>query len=336
MPSVAEGRVVGEQFEYRIPHAVTLRRNESALFPIVHAEVDGEKVATWTPRSREVNPRSAVVLTNTSGRTLAPGAFTVVDAGSFAGEGLLATIHPGERRLLSYGHDLAMRVAERPARAQDRVERVVVRDGVLHWHVRSVQEARYVVESQHQAPRTVIIEHPLGTDYALAAGHAPAPVESAPTWHRFRVTVQPRSSAELTVRTERPEVTTVALDSRLRRDQLALWLKQRRIDAATERALAPVVQGFEEVAELARRGGTIDEEVKRLFEDQGRMRETLGKLGQTPEESALRARYVRRLEEQEQRLDTLRAEKRRLDTAQADAEKRVDQLLKTLAIDRSL
>jgi len=45
---------------------------------------------------------------------------------------------------------------------------------------------------------------------------------------------------------------------------------------------------------------------------------------------------VRQLEEQEKRLDGLRAEKARVDTAQSDAERRVDQLVKDLAVDRTL
>jgi hypothetical protein len=334
-PPVAEGKAVGEQFEYRMPQAVTLRRNESAMFPIVNADVEGEKVAIWSPRTRDLRPRTGLLLTNTSGRTLAPGAFTVIDTGTFAGEGLTETIHPGERRLLSYGLDLAMTVATLPSRGQERVERVVVRDGVIRWHVRSQAEVVYRATSQHATPRTVVIEHPVEPHYALVAGHAP-PMESTASFHRFRITVPARSSRELVVRTEKPEQTTVAIDSRLGRDRIALWVRERRIDAATERSLAPVIDGFEEIQGLATRAARIDDEVKTLFLDQTRVRENLAKLGQGPEESTLRLRYVRRLEEQEQRLDALRADKTRLDAARIDAERRVDQLLKSLVIDRAL
>ena len=335
-PPPAEGRQVGEQFEYRLPHPVTLARNQSAMLPIVHAEVEGEKVAIWNARSAEAHPRTAVWLTNTSGLTLAPGAFTVIEAGGFAGEGLIETIHPAERRLLSYGHDLAVSVAAKRPRAHDRIERVVVQGGVIRWQVLVQSEVTYVVNSQHARPRTVILEHPIEAEYTLAPGHTPMAVESTALAHRFRVTVGPRSTTELVVRTQKPEQTTIAIDDRMSRDQVALWLRERRIDGSIEQALAPVIEGFEEVRRLANRGAKIDDEVKRIFEDQGRVRENLAKLGQGADEAALRLRYVRQLEDQEKRLEGLRAEKGRVDTAQSDAERRVDQLVKDLAVDRPL
>ncbi len=45
---------------------------------------------------------------------------------------------------------------------------------------------------------------------------------------------------------------------------------------------------------------------------------------------------MRQLEDQEKRLDGLRAEKARVDTALSDAERRVDQLVKDMAVDRTL
>ena len=334
--SLAEGRVVGEQFEYRIPQPVTLARDRSAMLPIVHAEVEGEKVAVWTGRASDAIARAAIWLTNTSGLTLAPGAFTVIDAGGFAGEGLTETIHPAERRVLSYGRDLAVSIVARPVRRNERIERVVIRDGVIRWHVRRESEVAYRVSSQHARPRTVLVEHPIEASYVLAPSQAPMPVESTAGAYRFRLVVAPRSTTDLTVLTQKPEQTTIAIDSRLTRDQLTLWLRERRIDAAMEQAVTRVVEAFEEVQRLGSRGTKIDEEVKRIFTDQERVRENLAKLGQGPDESALRLRYVQQLAQQETRLEALRAERTRIDAAQADAEKRVDQMVKDLVIDRAL
>ena len=90
------------------------------------------------------------------------------------------------------------------------------------------------------------------------------------------------------------------------------------------------------VQRQANRAAKIDGEVKQIFTDQERVRENLAKLGSGPDASALRLRYVQQLEQQETRLESLRAEKGRVDTAQAEAEKRVDQLVKDLVIDRAL
>lgn len=336
MAPLPETRSVGEQFEYRLPHPVTLGRNHSAIFPIVHAEIDAEKVAIWNPRTGEEQPRSGLWITNTSNVTLAPGAFTVIESGGFGGEGLTETIQAGERRLLSYGVDLAMSVIAKALRTSERVERVIIRNGVINWQIRTESEVMYSVNNRGSRSRSVVIEHPTQPQYVLATNQIPAPVESTAAVYRFRVGTPARSGVELTVRTQKPETQTTAIDSRLGREQLRIWVRERRIDASVEQVLAPVVESFEEIQQLANSGAKVDEETKRIFEDQARVREMLGKLGQTPEEAALRLRYVQQLVQQEKRLETLRAEKSRLDTAQADAERRVDQLVKNLTLDRAL
>ena len=92
----------------------------------------------------------------------------VIDGSGFAGEGLMDTIHAGERRILSYGRDLAVRVVARPVRENERVERVIVRDGVIQWRVRHESEVAYRITSQHARPRTVLVEHPIEASYVLA------------------------------------------------------------------------------------------------------------------------------------------------------------------------
>jgi hypothetical protein len=86
-------------FEYHLANPVTIRRNESALVPILQTDIHAERVTLWNP-GLGTRPLRAVWLTNSSGLTLDAGTVSIVDAGAFAGEGLLATVKPGERRLL--------------------------------------------------------------------------------------------------------------------------------------------------------------------------------------------------------------------------------------------
>ena len=59
-------------------------------------------------------------LENTSKLTLDSGSFSIFESGEFAGEGLLDPIHPGEKRLLSYAADQAVRVRVTDAKASGR------------------------------------------------------------------------------------------------------------------------------------------------------------------------------------------------------------------------
>ncbi len=92
----AEGKAMGDYFEYNIKQKITIGKNQSALVPILQARIEAEKVSLWNEDSKEI--RRALWITNSSGLTLDSGTFNILDADTFAGEGLLETVHPAERR----------------------------------------------------------------------------------------------------------------------------------------------------------------------------------------------------------------------------------------------
>jgi hypothetical protein len=110
-------------FEYALTQPVTIHKNESAMVPILQQELPAEHVTLWS--EREPTPLRAVWLENKSKLTLDAGSFSIFESGEFAGEGLLDPIHPGEKRLLSYAADQAVRVKvtdrdNHPSSRQDR------------------------------------------------------------------------------------------------------------------------------------------------------------------------------------------------------------------------
>jgi hypothetical protein len=102
MEAAANGKDLGDLFEYKLKDRVTLKKNESALVPIVQTEVEAEKIALWTGTTGSGRPLRGLWLKNTSAFTLDGGSFSMLDNEVFAGEGLTDPIKPGERRLLSY------------------------------------------------------------------------------------------------------------------------------------------------------------------------------------------------------------------------------------------
>ena len=110
MEAAASGSELGDLFEYKLKDRVTIRKNESALVPIVQARVEAEKVSLWNAGLNSPRPLRALWLTNSSPLTLDGGSFTILEKEAFAGEGLTDPIKPGEKRLLSYAADLGVRV----------------------------------------------------------------------------------------------------------------------------------------------------------------------------------------------------------------------------------
>ena len=78
------------------------------MVPILQQDLPAEHVTLWS--RNDPRPLRAVWLENKSKLTLDSGSFSIFESGEFAGEGLLDPIHPGEKRLLSYAVDQAIKV----------------------------------------------------------------------------------------------------------------------------------------------------------------------------------------------------------------------------------
>jgi hypothetical protein len=136
----AEGKEVGEMFEYAIKQKITIGKNQSALVPILQSPIDVEKVSLWSVSENDSDDSDdgkpsralrALWITNSSGQTLDSGTFNILEGDTFAGEGLIDTVHPAERRLLSYAADTAIHVAEKEETSEKPVSHVRIAKGLM-------------------------------------------------------------------------------------------------------------------------------------------------------------------------------------------------------------
>jgi hypothetical protein len=328
----AQAQALGDQFEYKLPHPVTIGRNRSALLPIVQTELSGEKLSVYNERNGDPRPRLAIWLANESGLTLDAGSFTVLDGDAFAGEGLTDVIRPKEKRLLSYGLDLHTDVIVRREGAPERVTGVVIARGLLKRQAKLQRKVTYLVRNQDDARRVVLVEHPVEAEWSLV--DTPAPAETTATDRRFRVEAAPGATTELVVQEESTQETTYAL-SNVTGPQITLWLEERAIDPDVERVLREIVAKRDRMAAVQAEMASRDQEQSSIFRDQERLRENLEKLGDSSEEKGLRRRYVAELEKQENRLETIRAERKTLEADWQKLQQELDELVKGLAFEKS-
>ena len=332
--AVAQGADLGDLFEYKLKDRVTIRKNESALVPIVQAHVTAEKVSLWNPSLNSPRPLHALWLTNSSSLTLDGGSFSVLENEAFAGEGLTDSIKPGEKRLLSYAADLGVRVESRSEGDPQRVTHVRVDRGVMTQTSELRQENSYTVRDDDTSPRTVLIEHPLRTGWLLAGDNF-KPDETTSAVYRFRVKVDPKHSATLTVRESRPLESTFALTN-LTEDQIKLFLQQKSISPEIEAAFRKIVEQKNRVAAVDDEISSRDDETQKIYDDQQRLRENLKALKGSAEERALTQRYTQQLADQETRLQTLQRESADLKTKQDKEQADLDRMIQALSLDATI
>ena len=305
----ATGGSIGDLFEYRIKEPVTLRKNQSALVPILSAEIDAEKVSLWNRPSGSGRPLRAVWLTNSSGLTLDGGSVSVIDADAFAGEGLIEPLKPGEKRLLSYATDLGVLVDARTDQEDSRIVRLRAYDGIMIQETEERVTSTYRARNQNTTSATLIIEHRLGPDWQLLDGQTPA--ETTVDAKRFRIVLPPGKETVHEVREVRRGETQISVGTV--DDVMIAQLAKSGISAsALESALKPMLDKKAELARTEQRLALLQKEQAAIAADQQRVRENMKALRGSAEEKQLLQRYTRQLDEQETTLETLRTEVTRL------------------------
>ncbi len=301
--TVGETRELGDLFEYKLKDRVTIRKNQSALVPILQSRIDAEKVSVWNPSDRSV--LRALWLNNTSDLTLDGGSFNVLEGDAFAGEGLMDALKPGEKRLLSYAADLGVLVDAKQKADNQRVIKVIIAHGLMTQSTQERQENTYTIRNRDASPREVVIEHPARAGWKLTDDEKPA--ETSASFHRFRLTVEPKKTTTLLVKEYRPILNSYQLTN-VTDNQIKFFLEQKMINPDVEKALRRIVAQKNDIAVIEAVITGRRSQVSSISDDQQRVRENMKALKGSAEEKALVERYVRELNEQEDRVQSLRRE----------------------------
>lgn len=326
-------------FEYSLTDPITIRKNESALVPILQTKLPIERVTLWSPQQ----PASlrALWITNSSNLTLDRGSFSIVENGSFGGEGLLDPIHPGEKRLLSYAADQAVRVSTDASSHQTRnVTHLAISKGVLTETSTDIADTEYIVHNAAPEPRTVILEQPVRQGWTLdsASGNGgtdPKPAETTATAYRFRIAAKPAESVRLHIGERHTNFESIRLVDR-NEAQLRILLRDAKASPATLVALQPAFDAHNIVLGLDQQITEREAEIATITKDQDRLRENMKALKGSAEERTLTQRYTSELNQQEDRIAALRTQTVQLRTQRTAADQDLQAKLSSINLDENL
>jgi hypothetical protein len=267
---------------------------------------------------------------NTSGLSLDAGTFNILEDNTFAGEGLLDVIKPGEKRLLSYAVDQGIHIDAQSKYSSERVTRVRIVRGVL-TQTRGQREKRtYTIRNADAKPRTVVIEHPVRAGWKLMS--EVKPVESTASYHRFRISAEPNKTTELLVEELRPTDTTIQV-SNISDEEVTLLLRQQTIGPELEKTLRGIIAQRSEMSGFEMQIQNRRRETNEISQDQQRLRENMKALKGTAEEKALTQRYASQLNQQEDRLATVRKEIDSLEAQREKSQEKLSQMIEDISMD---
>jgi hypothetical protein len=311
-------------FEYALTAPVTIHKNESAMVPILQQDLPAEHVTLWS--EREPTPLRAVWLENKSKLTLDSGSFSIFESGEFAGEGLLDPIHPGEKRLLSYAADQAVRVRVTARDGQRTLHHLQIKNGVVVETYMDVESKTYSATNSSDGTRDVLIEHPRHTNDWTLDGDLKA-AESTPSLYRFKLPVAAHTTEKLEVRERGPESSQIWLNAQANYSAYLLDLCKQVPEALDK--LKPVIDAEVALADLNRRIQESKQTEDAASADEARDRENLTAL----KGNDAAKRFVDELNRAEDLLQTTRKQTAGLEQQKKTATDKLNELIGQISFD---
>jgi hypothetical protein len=301
---------LGSSFEYLIEKPVSLPRRKSALFPIANQNVTSERVSIYNASVHEKFPLLGLKFKNTTGLHLMQGPVTVFDGNSYAGDARLMDLQPKEERLLSYAIDLGTEVETIVPKPSDHLIKVKIQKGILFFTVKGSEGVTYQAKNRSDHDRTLIIEHPYRPNFRLVSQTKPA--DRTRDSYRFEVKVPAGKTARLEVVEEQEVVNKVQLTTSDEKT-IGLYLNNRVSSPRVKEALAKAVQLKSRLAMTQRELAQLEQQLKTITEDQGRLRANLKEM---PPTAVAYKRYLEKFDSQETEIEKLQAQIKKLREAE--------------------
>ncbi len=328
LAATAAGRELGDLFEYRIDHPVTVRKNESAMLPFLQQRVKGRRLLIFSEAFGSEHPLTAVEITNSSGKTLDGGAVTVLDAGAYAGESLMETLKAGDKRLVSYAVDLGTRVTTAFDSRSDLLRDFRFRRGILTTRSAIKDVKTFTIRNVDNRAKTLVIETPVRPEYKLVEAK---PAETTARTYRFEVKVAGGATEKFPVTEERVIENTISVAS-LTPDVLFTYVRNPNLNEAARKKLEPLAALKQQLATVQNDLQRVEKQINELYQDQNRLRQNISSLNSVAGQQQQVQAYAQRLSAQEAQLAGLRDRQRELEKNKASLEQQVGTMMDTLEI----
>lgn len=209
--SVASAEEVGDYYRYILDQQISLARQKSAMLPILDQTIEGHKVSIYNESVQAKFPLLGLRLKNTSGQPLTQGPITVYEEGSYAGDTRILDLQPNEERLLSYALDQGTEVKTEVQSSPSPQMNFKIGSNNLAARYKLRETKSYLAKNRSPNERTLIIEHPIRSNWKLINPMKPA--EKTRDMYRFEVKVPAGKTVKFEVVEEQARVDQFALVS---------------------------------------------------------------------------------------------------------------------------
>ena len=333
MPVQTRTVEVGDLFQYEIENPVTVKRNQSALVPILQTNFEGKRVAVYNESVRDKNPMSSLLIKNTTGLTLEGGPVTVMEEENYVGEAMLNTLKPDEEKLVPFSVELGCTISYDKQSNSQAYHCIRIASGYLYLDYYVIENKKYLVHNKTKKDIDLFLEHRFNHGWELV--DTPKPYETTENYYRFRFDAPADKVTAFEVK-EKNKLYESYYIRNISTDLLAYWSSSGYIDWKTKGKIEELLKLSGEISQLENQVEELDEEKDEIFEDQERLRENLKALGESADERKLKERYVKEFSTGEDRLKAIKKEIKELNDRKNKLEEKLNKAINNIELTKEI
>ncbi len=313
----ASAQETASQLVFTFGQPVTLPAGNTLMLPFISQELSAEKLYVYQPETDAQHPLAAVSVSNETGNGLPPGILTLFDGASGAllhvGDAEMPMVPKGENRFISFALDSKTKI-DRQEQEDRSLGLITVAGGMLNQKIVTLNTTTYTIKAPDDEDRTIILEQPRreGWEMQKPEGTDSEP-EKTETHYRVRVTVPAGKVQDIKLTLRRDDTEVIALNAISPQDL------DNRMAAAGKNLPADLRKALEKVRDLRAvvyqaqvRMQQLETERQQIVADQDRLRQNLQTVSSNND---LGKRYLKQMNDQEDRLNQLIAEIKESQTA---------------------
>jgi hypothetical protein len=292
---------VGDFFAYHIENPVTIKRNQSALVPIINQPFKGEKVMIFNEQHRPQNPMACIEMTNDTSLTLEGGPVTIYEGNTYVGESMLEFTKPDEKKYIPHAVELGCHIEKMEFFNDEPVFLVTLGGGTMRTHYYRTREKTYKIKYKNKTAVKLIVEHPREMDWELV--DTLAPLETTQNYYRFELSLPREGEYSLVVKDKKVFWTHYTLMN-LNDESIALFLDRKFFDSGIAREIKTLIELSRKKQDMEREINNNRASIQGIYKDQERLRSNISTLSTSREEANLKERFVAKLSEQESLIES--------------------------------
>jgi hypothetical protein len=321
------GEELGDLFEYSISEPVTVAAGQSAMMPFFSGEIDARRILIYNEDYGSQHPLHAVELTNDGAGALDGGAITVYDRGGYGGEGMMETVKPGDKRLVSYAVDLGTRITSAFRSDSKTLSELHARNGLLLTKTLNRERKTFTIRNVDERPKTLWIEHEVEPGFE-PVGLQPTE-KTADAW-RFEAELEPGATSEVELIFEQVEDNQIYL-SNMQAERLRYYVNNPDYDETARRKLEEIAKRLDAYAALEAREMQLEDELDKVEEAQDRLRQNIATLNAIAGQGERVQQMADQLSANEERIGALEAEIKAVEAQLEASDEEIEQALEMLA-----